>query len=125
VASNRGFTRIPSWTTEKTCNFQPPVDVLAATEPGSELCLWFEGQAIGVYTIVGMDTGKIEYAIDGGAVATIDPFDAYCPSFHRPQFALFASELPPGKHLIAIRCSATSNEKSQGHALRILKFMAN
>jgi sialidase-1 len=99
--------------------------VLAATQPGSELALDFEGTAVGIYTIVGFDAGKIEYAIDGGPVQVKDLFDHYCEVFHRPQHTLFATDLPAGKHTIVLRLSADRNPKSTGTAARILRFMAN
>ncbi|MDX9981634.1 MAG: hypothetical protein RBU25_16560, partial [Lentisphaeria bacterium] len=61
----QGFARAEKWTVKPTCNFAPPVDVLACTEPGSELSLEFEGRAIGIYSIIGMDAGVIEFSIDG------------------------------------------------------------
>lgn len=121
----KGFERIPAWTCEKTCNFSPPVDVLACTEAGSELRLDFEGTAVGIYSIIGMDAGIIEYSIDGAPFREADQFDHYCPKFHRPQHKIFATDLPPGKHSIVLRSGAGHNEQSEGNAIRILKFMVN
>jgi lysophospholipase L1-like esterase len=121
----KGFAPVRGWTTEKTCNFSPPVDVLEATEPDSELTLDFEGTAVGIYTIVGFDAGILEYAIDGGPVQTRDQFDTYCDKFHRPQHTLFAMDLAPGKHTLRLRLSAEHNPKGTGAAVRILQFMAN
>jgi len=72
-----------------------------------------------------MDAGIIEYAIDGADFREADLFDHYCPRFHRPQHKIFASDLPPGKHTITLRSSAKKNDKSEGHAIRIMKFMVN
>lgn len=121
----KGFAPVKGWTTEKTCNFAPPVDVLEATTPGSELTLDFEGAAIGIYTIIGFDAGILEYAIDGGPLQTRDPFDVYCNQFHRPQHTLFATDLAPGRHTLRLRLSPDRNPKSTGTAARILQFLAN
>jgi hypothetical protein len=121
----QGFVREKKWTVKQTCNFAPPVDVLACTEPGSELSLDFTGRAIGIYTIIGMDAGVIEYAIDDQPFKKADQFDHYCPRFHRPQHKIFADDLAPGKHTIVLRSASDKNEKSEGHAIRILRFMAN
>ena len=121
----RGFERLPKWTCKKTCNFRPPADVLACTEAGAELRVEFAGTAVGIYAIVGMDAGIIEYSIDGGDPRRVDLFDHYCSRFHRPQHKIFASDLPAGKHTITIRSSAEKNGKSEGHAIRIMEFMAN
>jgi|GEM_PF-227219 len=120
-----GFAEVKGWTTEKTCNFAPPVDVLEATQPGSELTLDFDGTAVGIYTLVGFDAGILEYAIDGSPMQTRDQFDVYCDQFHRPQHALFATDLAPGRHTLRLRLSAERNPKSTGTAVRILEFMAN
>jgi sialidase-1 len=72
-----------------------------------------------------MDAGIIEYSIDGQPFQKADQFDHYCPRFHRPQYKIFASELAPGKHTIVLRSATDRNEKSEGNAIRILKFMAN
>jgi hypothetical protein len=120
-----GFAIAKGWRTEKTCNFSPPMDVLEATQPGSELTLAFEGTAIGIYTIVGFDAGVLEYSLDGGPLQSRDLFDVYCDQFHRPQHALFATNLAPGKHTLMLRLSAQHSPKSTGTAVRILQFMAN
>ena len=120
-----GFASLDNWRPGKTCNFAPPVDVLEATEPGSELSLDFRGTAVGIYTIVGFDAGKIEYSIDGNPFRTKDQFDVYCDQFHRPCYLIFDSNLPEGRHTLVLRVSANKNPKSIGTAVRILKFMAN
>jgi len=120
-----GFTIAPKWNPKKTCNFRGPVEVLETTKAGAELVLPFEGRAVGVYSIVGMDTGIIEYSIDGAPAKTLDPFDHYCPRFHRPNHTIFVDDLPQGAHALTIRSSQKKNEKSEGHAIRILKFMVN
>ncbi|MDO4559286.1 MAG: hypothetical protein Q4C47_10000, partial [Planctomycetia bacterium] len=47
------------WTAEKTCNYEGPVDVLEAVEPGAQITFDFEGTAVGAYLIVGFDAGMI------------------------------------------------------------------
>jgi len=121
----KGWTRIREWTTDRTCNFSPPADVLVAENPDASLKLSFTGTAIGIYTLVGMDTGTIEYSIDGADFKSIDPFDFYCPMFHRPQHTIFADDLAMDKHTIILRTGDGKNEKSLGHATRILRFMVN
>ncbi len=120
-----GFAIAKGWRTEKTCNFAPPVDVLEATQPESELTLDFTGTAVGIYAIVGFDAGILEYSIDGGPPQSRDLFDVYCDQFHRPQHALFATNLAAGKHTLTLRLSGKRNPKSTGTAVRILQFMAN
>ena len=125
AAATGGFERHRTWSVKPTCNFAPPADVLACTEPGSELRLEFGGRAIGIYTIVGMDAGTLEFSIDGQPFRKADLFDHYCPRFHRPQHKILADDLAPGPHTLTLRSAPERNAKSEGHAIRILKFMAN
>ncbi|MGQ9610163.1 MAG: SGNH/GDSL hydrolase family protein [bacterium] len=118
-----GWERIKEWTTDKSCNFSPPADVLSAEKPKASLKLSFKGTAIGIYTLIGMDTGTIEYSIDGSEFVSIDPFDFYCPMFHRPQYTIFADELDDKQHTIVLKTGTKKNEKSLGYSIRILKFM--
>ena len=120
-----GWNRLPGWLAEKTCNYSGPVDVLAAEQPGATLELQFKGSLIGISAIAGMDAGTLEVVIDGGSPQTIDLYDHYCQSFHRPVCHILAEGLPPGKHLLKLRIANDANPKSLGHAARILKFTAN
>ena len=121
----KGFRLAPGWTTEKTCNFAPPVDVLEATEPGAELSLEFRGSAVGLYLIVGFDAGKVEWSLDGAPFQTADLFDHYCTQFHRPQHRILADGLPDGPHRLVLRLAEAKNEKATGTAIRVLQFMVN
>jgi len=125
VSEVQGWERIPAWTTDKSCNFSPPADILSAEQPGASLKLSFTGTAIGIYTLIGMDTGTIEYSIDGSDFKVIDPYDYYCPMFHRPQHTLFTDELSMSDHSLLLRTGKQKNEKSLGYSVRILKFMVN
>lgn len=113
------------WTAEKTCNYGGPVDVLEATEPDAEITFAFEGSAVGAYLIVGFDAGMIEVRIDGGEPQKIDLYDHYCTMFHRPAHRIFADELARGPHTAQIRVLSDANEKSIGHAIRIVQWMVN
>lgn len=118
-----GWHRIKEWMPDKICNFSPPVDVLASEQPGASLKFLFKGTAVGIYTLIGMDTGTIEYSIDGSEFNTIDPFDFYCPMFYRPQYTIFADNLEDKQHIIILKIGSKKNENSLGYSTRILKFM--
>ena len=120
-----GWTRMPAWTAEKTCNYSGPVDVLVAESPGAVLELAFGGTLVGINAIAGMDAGTLECTIDDGSAQTIDLFDHYCERFHRPVCHILAEDLPPGRHTLTLRMADTANPKSLGHAARILRFCAN
>ncbi|MBN2308806.1 MAG: hypothetical protein JXR94_07550, partial [Candidatus Hydrogenedentes bacterium] len=117
--------RLPAWTAEKTCNYTGPVDVLAAEQPGATLELEFEGRLVGINAIAGMDAGMLECAVDGGEPFTVDLFDQYCERFHRPVCRVLAEDLPAGPHVIRLRIAESADERSTGHATRILRFVVN
>lgn len=121
----QGWTRNKAWDTEKKCNYGGAVDVLMAETPDALLEVPFEGSVIGISAIAGMDAGILECSVDGGAAHTLDLFDGYCASFHRPVCRVLAEDLAPGKHVLTLKMSKDQNPKSQGHACRILKFTAN
>jgi len=119
------WTHDAAWMAEKTCNYSGAVDVLVAEAPGATLTLPFDGRLIGIYAIAGMDAGQLEASIDGGDFATTDLFDHYCMSFHRPVCHLLRRDLAAGHHVLTLRMGQGRNEKSEGHAARILEFVAN
>jgi lysophospholipase L1-like esterase len=125
AAALKDWRRIPDWTAEKTCNYSGPVDVLAAEAPGASFELPFEGSLVGMYGIAGMDAGVLECSVDDGPAARVDLFDHYCAQFHRPVCRILAEGLAPGPHVLHLRMADDANPKSQGHAARILKFVAN
>ncbi|MBN2327322.1 MAG: SGNH/GDSL hydrolase family protein [Candidatus Omnitrophica bacterium] len=123
--SIQGWKLVEGWKAEKTCNYGGPVDVYTAEQPGDELKLVFEGSLIGIYAIAGFDAGILEYSIDHGEAQTLDLFDYYCTQFHRPVCRILAENLTAGRHEITIRMKKDKNEKSTGHACRILKWAVN
>jgi lysophospholipase L1-like esterase len=120
-----GWKRDAAWDASKKCNYGGKVDVLVGHTPGATLELAFEGSLVGIYAIAGMDAGMLAVRIDEGDPKTLDMFDHYCAQFHRPVCHLLGTDLKPGKHVLTLRVLETQNEKSQGHATRILRFVAN
>jgi sialidase-1 len=115
------WTIIPKWTSEK---YGGQDAVLEATTPGASLELSFEGSAIGIYEIAGMDAGTVKYDIDGKISGTTQLFDRYCVSYHRQIFRVFANNLTEGKHKLTLVIGTDHDEKSVGTAVRIVKFAA-
>lgn len=99
------------------------IPMLSATEPGAELSLKFEGTAVGAYVCAGPDAGVVEASIDGGEFHPVNLLHKYSEGLHYPRTVLFAGELKPGPHILALRVSAESHGK--GHAARIMQFVAN
>jgi len=55
----------------------------------------------------------------------LDQFTQWSGGLHIPWAYIFDAELKPGDHELTLRTSAAKNPKSQGHAARILQFLAN
>lgn len=97
--------------------------MLCAAEPGAELSLAFSGNAIGAYLVAGPDAGSVEASIDGGPFQKIDLYHAYSKDLHYPRTVMFAVGLPEVPHTLTLRVA--EDTQSGGHAVRIMKFVAN
>ena len=122
-----GWQLVPSWKPPKGGTRKQFVNcpVLEATEPGATLKLKFEGTAIGVLEAAGYDVGILEFSIDGGEFRKLDQFTQWSGGLHIPWAYIFDAELKPGEHELTLRMSADKNPKSEGHAARIIQFLAN
>jgi hypothetical protein len=122
-----GWQLVPKWTAKKGATRKQFVNcpVLEATEPGAALKLKFTGTAIGVLEVAGYDVGVLEFSIDGGPFRKLDQFTQWSAGLHIPWAYIFDAELKPGDHELTLRMSSDRNPKSQGHAARILQFLAN
>ncbi|MBD2867154.1 SGNH/GDSL hydrolase family protein [Paenibacillus arenilitoris] len=120
-----GWKDVRGWTTERTCSWTPPADIYLGERPGDEFLLRFDGTAAGISLLAGPDTGDLEAAVDRGPYRTVPLFDSFCERFYRPKIALLADGLEPGSHTVHIRIAAGKDERSAGHAVRILKLLVN
>lgn len=101
------------------------VPMLIAEEPGAILKLHFRGTAVGLLVAAGPDVGVLEFSINGGPYRPVDQFTRWSAGLHIPWAYMLDAELPQGEHELVLRTTARKNEKSQGHAARIVAFMAN
>jgi len=122
-----GWRLVPTWAPPKGATRKQFVNcpVLEATEPGATLKLKFTGTAIGVLEAAGYDVGVLEFSIDGGEFRKLDQFTQWSGGLHIPWAYIFDHALKPGAHELTLRMSADKNPKSQGHAARIIQFLAN
>lgn len=93
---------------------------LYADQPGAEVTVAFTGRVVGFFLTAGPDAGMIEYSIDGGEFKKQDLYHHYSSGLHYPRSVVLADELSAGEHTITIRISAEKNEKSGGHAARLI-----
>ena len=99
--------------------------LLCAERPGSELTLPFEGTAVGAYVLAGPDAGIVETSIDGGPYETTNLFHRFSTGLHYPRTVVFNADLAPGPHVLRLRIADSKHPGSTGHALRVLRFVAN
>ena len=101
------------------------ISLLCATEPGADLTLEFEGNAVGAYLLAGPDAGVVEVSIDGGPFTKVDLFHRFSRGLHYPRTVLFASDLKLGAHKLKLRIAKERPKDSTGTAVRIIQFVAN
>ena len=99
--------------------------ILRADEPGDMLYFDFEGRAIGAFVLAGPDAGIVETRIDGGEWVQHDLFHKHSRGLNYPRSVIFADDLEPGAHQLALRIHHTKSENSRGHAAAILFFEVN
>jgi lysophospholipase L1-like esterase len=101
-----------------------------ADQPGAELEIRFRGDAIGVYVLAGPDAGAVDVSVDGDAWQTVDLYHRYSKGLHYPRTVVLRSGMPATgpagtQHRVKLRVSTTKNDASEGHAVRVLEFVAN
>ncbi len=101
------------------------VPMLICTNPGSALKLKFEGKAVGIVVTAGQDAGIVEYRIDKKEWLNLNLFTEWSSELHLPWYYTLAAELNQKSHLLEIRVSGNSEERSTGNACRIRYFFVN
>lgn len=101
------------------------VPVMISDQPGSIVEFSFEGTAIGMSGTSGPDAGIIDYSIDGAPFKSFDLYTYWSGFLYLPWYVVLDGELSSSKHQIKIRISENKNEKSIGHACRIVHFLVN
>jgi hypothetical protein len=95
-------------------------------KPGSTITLKFNGAQAGIYTIIGPDTGNIDFSIDGGEWKHKVLFDKYCLEYARPQaFKLVENLDPATEHTLRIRIAEDTPEGSKGRFTRLGYFLVD
>jgi sialidase-1 len=123
-----GWAIDPDWTPSDGLHTRPGFvhrPMLVGNTPGAMVSLPFKGTAIGIAIVSGSDAGMIEYSIDNSPYKTVDLFTNWSRSLHLPWYVLFDGALKPGKHTLQLKVSEQKNEKSAGHACRIVYFLVN
>lgn len=126
AAIKNGWTLgVPDWKAlpgSKRSRFTD-IPMLAADRPGAELTLKFAGTAVGAYVVAGPDAGALDVIVDGEKLPPVDLCHAFSEGLHYPRTVMFAADLSPGEHTLALRVSEKTSSK--GHAARIMQFAVN
>ena len=94
--------------------------VATCDTPGAELSFAFKGSQAGVFTLIGPDTGNIEYAIDNGDWQLLKDFDHYCVNSTRPHARPLVKGLDPTReHSVKLRVAEAIPEQSKGRTVRL------
>ena len=124
----RGFRIEANWKPEGKAGTRPGfvnVPALIADSAGATLTLKFKGRGVGVFVAAGPDTGRVEYRIDGGDWQKQELFTQWSAGLHLPWAKMLAAELSEGAHELELRVSQDADDRSQGHAVRIIHFLIN
>lgn len=122
-----GWQLVPSWQPDRghTRRGFVRVPMLIADQPDATLRLKFSGTAIGIVVAAGHDVGVLALSIDGSPTKQLDQFTPWSRNLHIPWVYMLAADLNAGEHELTLRTTSKKNPKSQGHAARIVQFVAN
>ncbi len=91
-----------------------------ATGPGASFTVKFRGKILGVYDVIGPESGMVEVIADGKNAVEIERFDPYCTYFRRNAF--FVKDLPDGEHEVTFTLSGKPLDKATILAKRNVPF---
>lgn len=100
--------------------------VAVSDKAGATITLKFKGSQIGIYDIIGPDTGNLEYSIDGSEWKLKVNFDRHCLSYARPHAISLADSLDPkAEHELRLRIAAEPPKDSKGRFTRLGWFLVD
>ena len=97
---------------------------VCSDKPGNSLSFSFSGNILGVYWNLAMDTGDVEYAIDGGEWKRSPTWDGWVVQApQRINYKVWADDLADGEHTVTLRIADGSQWKlCQGNHIRLIAF---
>jgi lysophospholipase L1-like esterase len=113
------------WTEEDIVYWGYDLTFVSADKPGVSLTYSFEGNLIAVYWNLAMDTGDVEYSIDGGAWRRSPTWDGWVVQApQRINYKVWADNLADGPHTVTLRITDGSQwTLSEGNNIRLVGFM--
>ena len=114
------------WAFGRESPFERFQHIAVCEKPGSVLSFTFKGAQVGLFALIGPDTGNIEYAIDGGDWKLLEMFDSYCVNFMRPSSHPLAKGLDPMKeHSVKVRVAEAIPAQSKGRTVRLCHLLVD
>ncbi|HOM17390.1 MAG TPA: SGNH/GDSL hydrolase family protein, partial [Thermoguttaceae bacterium] len=100
--------------------------LLTADQPGHSVTFRFYGSFVGIFGVLGPDSGDLEYQLDGGGWKLLRWFRPEHGGQFRPQAALVADGLDPKPvHELKLRVAADTPAGSQDRTARIGYFLVD
>ena len=129
----KGWKVDPSWKPAKKAHTRPgfvDVPMLVSETPGAVMKFKFTGNAVGLFVAAGEDAGIIDWRLDGGEWKQQNLFTQWSNQLHIPWAYVLAANIDdaPGAntmHTLEVRISDQKDDRSTGHACRIVHFLVN
>ena len=101
--------------------FSKSMSVLTkATSNGATFSVKFKGKVLGVYDVIGPESGIVDVVIDGKPAIEIVRFDAWCNNYRRNAF--FLKDLTDGEHEVTFTVTGKVFDKAEILAKRKIPF---
>lgn len=100
--------------------FQDVPELIAETA-GAGLALRFDGRAVGIWTWIGPEGGRVEASIDDGPWRNFEMVTPWSKTIALPWIVMLADDLPTGTHTLRLRAATASPSAP----LRIMAFVVN
>lgn len=115
----------PGWDEEARTYWNYEQTWVVSDRPGNTLCFDFEGNLIGVYWHLAMDTGDVEISIDEGPWRRSPTWDGWVlQAPQRINYKIWAKDLSDGPHRLRLRIADGSQwAKSEGNHIRLIAFL--
>ena len=91
-----------------------------ANAPGATFTIRFRGKALGIYDVIGPNSGMVEVVVDGGPPQSITRFDGWCHYYRKNAF--FLKDIADGEHEVTFVVSDKPVDKAAILAKRNIPF---
>lgn len=113
----------PGWTREPKSLAGRFPHFISADAPGTTLTFPFTGEAVGVYWMMAPDSGTIQWSIDEGPKREASSWDTYSEKSSRANYAVLATGLPRGPHVLKLEIAPHTAPQSKGTWIRVGAFL--